>query len=174
MSPRRLPLLLLPAACLCFAAAYAAPAPASASAGTVVTVTADRSSALSPPHSGHTQVTYTGHVVIHRGTLTLHGDRAVVHTNAKGIERVTVTGTPARFSQKPRSGTVIHGEAETISYAANDQVLTLDGHVRLTRPGESFSAAHASYDLKSRRLSASGSGKGRIHAVLAPSGGSSQ
>jgi len=175
MSPERLPRLLLPLLLWLPVAvpAFGAAAPASATSGTVITITADQSSAQSPPHGNRMQVVYSGHVVIHRGTLTLHGERAVIHTNEKGIESAVVTGSPARFIVLPEGKAAVHGEAATITYTASDQVLTLDGRVRLTRPGESFSAAHATYGLQSRRLSASGSGSGPIHAVLTPASGSS-
>ena len=176
MSPERppcrlvLPLLLW----LCAIPAFGKAAPASASSGTVITVTADQSSAQSPPHSDRMQVVYSGHVVIHRGTLTLHGERAVIHTNKQGIESAVVTGSPAHFTLTPKGKPTVHGEAATITYTADNQVLTLDGRVHLTRPGERFSAAHATYELQSRRLNASGSKSGPIHAVLTPASGSSQ
>lgn len=175
MRARPLLRLLLPtAACLGLGAALAASPPASTAARPVITVSADQSSALSQPHGERTQVTYSGHVVIRRGTLTLRGAQAVVHTNSKGIERVVVTGKPARFTLAPSSGTGIHGEAASITYTDDDQLLTLDGRVRLTRPGESFSAAHATYSLRTRRLTAGSNGTGRIHAVLTPAGRTAQ
>lgn len=164
--------LLFPLLCLAAAPALAAPAPAGASPATVITVTADHSSALSPPHGDRAQVIYSGNVVIHRGPLTLLGARAVIHTRKQKIERVVVTGSPARFTMKPEGRPVIHGEAATITYTADNETLTLDGGVHLTRPGESFSAEHATYALKTHRLEAGGTGTGRIHAVLTPAGGS--
>lgn len=172
MYPRTAARLLLPLLCLATAPAFAATAPAGASSAAVITVTADRSSALSPPQSDHAQVVYSGNVVIHRGTLTLFGARAVIHTGKQKIERVVVTGKPARFTMRPAGRPAIHGEAATITYTADDETVTLDGGVHLTRPGESFSAEHATYSLKSGRLEAGGTGTGRIHAVLAPAGGS--
>jgi len=174
MSPERLPRLVLPLLLwLSTVPAFAAAPPPSTSSGTVITITADQSSALSPPHDNRMQVVYSGHVVIHRGTLTLHGTRAVIHTNKQGIESAVVTGSPARFILESKGKPAIHGEAATITYTAGNQMLTLDGQVHLTRPGESFSAAHATYGLQSQRLSASGSGSGPIHAVLTPASGSS-
>lgn len=151
---------------------FATPSPAPASSATTITIKADRSSALSPPHGDRSQVVYTGHVVIHRGILTLSGERAVIHLRKQIIERIVVTGQPTHFAVKPRNKPTIHGEAASVTYEAGNDSLQLDGKVHVTRPGEDFTAAHVNYDLKTRLLKARSKDGGQIHAVLTPASGS--
>lgn len=152
---------------------FATPSPAPASSATTITIDADRSSALSPPQGDHSQVVYTGHVVIHRGILTLHGERATIHLRKQTIERIVVTGQPTHFTVKPRGKPVIHGHAASVTYEADTDSLQLDGNVYVTRPGQSLTASHVDYNLKSRLLKARSKDGGQIHAVLTPAGGSS-
>jgi lipopolysaccharide transport protein LptA len=150
--------------------AFAVTAPASSA--TATTINADRSSALSPPHDNRTRIVYTGHVVIHRGTLTLLGERAVIYIRKQTIERIAVTGQPAKFTFKPRGKPIVRGQAINATYEADNDTLQLDGEVQITRPGESFTAEHVNYGLKTRLLKAHSNDSGQIHAVLTPAGGS--
>ena len=120
-----------------------------------------------------TDVVYSGHVVIHRGRLTLHGDRAVIHLKEQKIDTVHVTGNPAHFTLQPTGKPEIKGNALSITYYAADSLLDLDGQVHFSRPGENFSADHVRYDVNTRRLEAHGNNHGRVHAVLSPASGSS-
>lgn len=151
---------------------FATPSPAPATSAPTITIDADRSSALSPPHGDHSQVVYTGHVVIHRGILTLTGERAVIHLRKQNIERIVVTGQPTHFTVKPRHKPTIHGVAASVTYEAGNDSLQLDGKVHVTRPGEDFTAAHVNYDLRTRLLKARSKDGGQIHAVLTPASGS--
>ncbi|HYW75063.1 MAG TPA: lipopolysaccharide transport periplasmic protein LptA [Gammaproteobacteria bacterium] len=160
-----------------FRPALAAPAPATApaaaSSGKVLTVNADRSSAVSA--SGHkTDVVYSGHVVIQRGKLTLRGDRAVIHIKAQKFDSVTLTGKPATFTLRTPGKPEIKGNALSITYHAASSLLNLDGQVHFSRPGEHFSAEHIRYEVKTRRLEAHGKNHGRVHAVMSPASGSTQ
>lgn len=135
-------------------------------------MTADSSSAMTTPDH-KTEVVYSGHVVIHRGQLTLHGDRAVIHTKAQKIDTVRITGQPARFNLLPPGKPEIKGSARSITYHAADSLLDLDDQVHFSRPGENFSADHVRYRIDTRQLEAHGKDHGRVHAVLSPAGGSS-
>lgn len=173
-NPNKTPHVTFAGALLAFVLpAFAAPSPAPASSATTITINADRSSALSPPHGNHSKVIYSGHVVIHRGILTLHGERAIIHLLKQKIERIVVTGQPTRFTVKPEGKPVIHGHAASVTYEADTDSLQLDGNVYVMRPGQSFTASHVDYNLKSRLLKARSKAGGQVHAVLTPAGGSS-
>ncbi|MGH8128861.1 MAG: LptA/OstA family protein, partial [Gammaproteobacteria bacterium] len=76
------------------------------------------------------------------------------------------------FTVKPKDKPVIHGEAASVTYEADNDSLQLDGNVHVTRPGENFTASHVNYNLKTRLIKARRKGGGQIHAVLTPAGGS--
>lgn len=147
-------------------------APEAASSADVLTVNADRSSAVTTADH-KTDVVYTGHVVIQRGPLSLRGDRAVIRMKAQKIDTVRVTGQPARFTLQSPGKPEIKGSALSITYHAADSLLELDDQVRFSRPGEHFSADHIRYQIDTRRLDAHGENHGRVHAVLSPAAGSS-
>ncbi len=151
--------------------AFAVTAPASSA--TAITISADRSVALSPPHGDRTRIVYTGHVIIRRGTLTLLGERAIIYIRKQTIERIAVTGQPARFTFKPKGKPIVHGQAASATYEADNDTLQLDGEVQVTRPGENFTAEHVNYGLKTRLLKARSNGSKQIYVVLTPAGGSS-
>lgn len=138
-----------------------------------MTITADRSSAVSSKDRKRTEVTYSGHVVVTRGGLKLFGDKAVIHARAHGIGAVAVTGGPARFEFHEPGHRTVNGEALSITYKASDETLHLDGQVHFSRPGETFSASHVTYRIDTRHLKASGKNAGRVHAVMSPADGSS-
>lgn len=146
--------------------AFAVTAPASSA--TAITISADRSVALSPPHGDRTRIVYTGHVIIRRGTLTLLGERAVIHIRKQAIKRIVVTGQPARFVFKPKGKPIVRGQALSVTYAADNDTLQLDGKVHVIRPGESFTAEHINYELKTQLFKARSNGSGQIHAVFTP------
>lgn len=156
-----------------FAPAFAAPAPTPVPASTsqIITIDADSSSATRTPHGSQAEVIYSGHVVIHRGALTLFGKRATVTLRKQAIERVVLIGRPARFNYTPADEPPVQGRAHSVTYVANGDLIELDGDVHVQRTRERFTAAHARYDLKTRRLSASGGTGGQIHAVLMPATG---
>ncbi len=176
MSLKHLALLAALAACPAVSGpALAAPAtaPAPASSAKILTVNADRSSAETT--SGHkTDVVYSGHVVINRGNLTLHGDRAVIHLRAQKLDTVTLTGKPARFTLRTPGKPEIKGNALSITYHVASSLLNMDGKVHFSRPGERFSAEHIRYEVNTRRLEAHGENHGRVHAVMSPAAGSTQ
>jgi len=149
------------------AAAAATPPPPS------LVVDADHSTAVSAPGSNTGKATYTGHVVITRGTTVIHGDRADVYTRRQRLERAVVTGSPATFTWQGKKGRPVNGHAQTITYRAKDDTLTLEGQVVVVRGRERFSAAEAVYALDSQTLTAHGNSGERVHVVVPPSASTS-
>lgn len=142
---------------------------AGASAAVVpLTVDADHSTAVNQPNSDTGQVVYSGHVVISRGGVVIHGDRAVVYTRHQHLEKAVVTGNPARFFWPSVTGAPIRGEAQEASYLVAKNVIELQGKVTLHRGGEILSAATMRYALDTRVLTAEGGNNERVHAVIPP------
>ena len=125
--------------------------------------------------------TFEGRVVLTQGTLTIRGDRIVVHQDSDGFQFGVATGKPATFRQKrDGSGEYFEGEASRIEYDGKvDRVELLD-NARLHRDGgDDVRGNYISYDAKTEyfTVKSSGdireSGDGRVRAVLMPKGAES-
>ncbi|MGH8226027.1 MAG: lipopolysaccharide transport periplasmic protein LptA [Gammaproteobacteria bacterium] len=150
-------LLLL---CAAGAVAGAAPVP--------LTVDADHSTAVNQADADSGQVTYSGHVVITRGGVAIHGDRAVVYTRRQRLEKAVVTGDPVRFSWHSANAAPVSGEAQEVSYIVAGNSIELHGKVTLHRGAEIFSASTMHYALDTKVLTAEGGKNQRVHAVIPP------
>lgn len=149
-------------------AASATAAPTARTAAPPLVVDADRSTAISAPGSDSGQVTYSGHVVITRGVTRIRGERAVVYTRRQKLTRAVVTGSPATFRWRGKTGRPVDGQALSITYRAGNDTVELNGGVIVSRGKERFSAARAVYALRTQTLTADGSDKERVHAVFPP------
>jgi lipopolysaccharide export system protein LptA len=154
---------LLAAVCL------ACPLAALAAHSQPLTVDADRSLTTLERKADTSQTTYTGHVVIRRGTTVIHGAKAVVHTRDQRLEKAVVSGKPANFSvhqagrQRP-----VQGRAQRITYQVAANTLVLEGDAHLHREGQKFSAARVQYNLGTRAIQAHGKQGERVHVVIPP------
>lgn len=134
-------------------------------------VNADRSTAVSKPGGTQSQVTYDGHVVLTRGQAEIDGQQAVVFLKQENLDKATVTGTPATFTWRPKSGRTVHGTAQQITYLVGADEVVLTGNVEVRRGSETFSAGEAHYFLQTGTLTAHGgtsASPGRVHVVMPP------
>lgn len=153
------------------AAALAAGSASRAQTAPALIVNADRSTAISTPGSGHSQVTYGGHVVLIRGSAEIDGEKAVVFLERENLDKATVTGTPATFIWQPETGQPVRGTALRITYLVRADEVVLNGNVELKRGSETFSAGEAHYFLQTGTLTAHGGTSatpGRVHVVMPP------
>jgi len=134
-----------------------------------LTVDADHSVTTLDNKADTSQTTYSGHVVIRRGTTVIHGAQAVVHTRHQRLEKAVVTGKQATFSvQKAGDKGPVHGRADRITYQVAANTLVLEGDAHLKRNGQKFSAARVRYNLDTRTLEARGKRDERVHVVIPP------
>lgn len=130
--------------------------------------------------------TFTGNVVLTRGTLTLKADRMVVSQDPAGYQYATVyarRGDKATFRQKRDGGPNlwIEGEAaDRIEYDTKSEVAKfyVNAKIRLlegTSPTDEVEGEFISYDSKQEFYSvnntasgASQAGAGRIKATIQP------
>jgi len=78
-------------------------------------------------HDEQRQITtFTGNVVLTKGTIVMRGDVMLLWKDEAGNNYGTVTGNPARFRQK-RDGVneFMDGEAQRLIYNEKDDVVTL-------------------------------------------------
>jgi lipopolysaccharide export system protein LptA len=86
-------------------------------------------------HDEQRQVTtFTGNVVLTKGTIVMRGDLMLLWKDEAGNNYGTVTGNPARFRQK-RDGVneFMNGEAQRLVYNGKDEIVTLIDDATLRR-----------------------------------------
>ena len=130
--------------------------------------------------------TFTGNVVLVRGTLTMKADRMVVMQDPAGYQYATLYAKPGAkttFRQKRDGGPNlwIEGEAaDRIEYDNKSEVAKLYGNARVrlldgTKPTDEVEGEFISYDSKQEFYSVnnttsgpSRAGAGRIRATIQP------
>jgi lipopolysaccharide export system protein LptA len=122
--------------------------------------------------------TFDGRVVLTQGTLTIRGDRIVVHQDSNGFQFGVATGKPAKFRQK-RDGSdeYFEGEASRIEYDGKLDRVELFENARLHRDaGDDVRGNYISYDAKTESFTVKSAGDlrengtGRVRAVIMPKG----
>lgn len=129
--------------------------------------------------------TFTGNVVLTRGSLVMRAHRLVVSQDPQGYQFATLQATPgnvATFRQKRDSGPDdwVEGEAERIEYDGRAETVKLFTRARLRRlegqrPIDEVQGASITYNSRAEFFTvnntASGDSKpgaGRIRAVIQP------
>ncbi|HVK93444.1 MAG TPA: lipopolysaccharide transport periplasmic protein LptA [Noviherbaspirillum sp.] len=129
--------------------------------------------------------TFTGNVVLTRGTLTMRAHKMIVTQDPAGYQYATLIATPgsvATFRQKRDSGPNqwVEGQAERIEYDGKTEVAKLFNRARIRRlegakvtdevEGEFISYdSHAEFFTVNNAPAGAGKpGSGRIRAVIQP------
>lgn len=114
---------------------------------------------------------YSGNVRLSQGTLKLSGDRMTVSLEDDAVDKVVLTGTPARYSQRPQGeNTDQQAEAGRIEYQAGSQRMILQGKARIWRDeSEEFSSNRIVINLRDNTVNAgSDTPDGRVRIILQP------
>lgn len=158
-------LLLVAALALPLSATTATAADSSAQP---ITITAD-SAQLSRPDNVST---YTGHVVLVRGGLTLTGIKLVINRVKQNAYRAELTGAPATLERAAQSedDALITGHGDRIIYFSNSSELTLRGDAVVKRAGDVIHSDVIHHDLDTQRTVAGddSSDKDRVKITLHP------
>lgn len=129
--------------------------------------------------------TFTGQVVLTRGTLIMKGGKLVVTTDPSGYQFATLYAAPgqlATFRQKRDGGPNlwVDGEAERMEYDGKTEVVKLFAKARIRRlegdkPTDEVDGEFISYDSRAEFYSVNNTvsgeskpGAGRIKAVIQP------
>ena len=122
--------------------------------------------------------TFTGNVVLTKGTIRITGDRMVLTQVGRNAQTARVNGTQASFRQK-RDGMeqYIHGVADQIFYDTRTDQVTLTGRARLQRqncnqPVDEITGGHIVYSASTETFSVDGQQRGerpgRVRIVIQP------
>jgi lipopolysaccharide export system protein LptA len=93
---------------------------------------------------------YTGNVKISQGDLKLSGDTVTVQQNKNEVERITVDGKPAHYSNITEKGESIQAESEHMVYTASNNELVMTINAKLNQPGNTVSSQTIVYDTKKK------------------------
>lgn len=129
--------------------------------------------------------TFTGNVVLTRGSLVIKANKVVVTQDPEGYQSATIYAAPgavATFRQKRDGGPNLwlEGEAERIEYDGKSEIVKLFSKAKLrrlegTKPTDEVEGEFISYDSQAEFFSvnnnASGEAKpggGRVKAIIQP------
>jgi lipopolysaccharide export system protein LptA len=129
--------------------------------------------------------TFTGNVVLTRGSILMRAHRLVVSQDPQGFQYASLHAPPgglATFRQRRDSGPDdwVEGEAERIEYDGKNETVKLFARARMrrlegTRPTDEVQGAFISYDSRAEFFTVnnmptgeSKPGGGRIRAVIQP------
>lgn len=112
----------------------------------------------------------SGNVVITQGTMRIESGSAEITRAGGEMVRLLLEGTPASMRQEHDDGTPMSARASRIDYDVKAETVVLTGSVAVDQGGDSMRGERVTYDLKSGRLNAAGSGSedGRIRMTIQP------
>ncbi len=95
--------------------------------------------------------TFTGNVEISQGNLTLTGDKVTLKrrrlkNGESEVDKLTITGKPARYSHITSEGKTISAESKKMVYTANIGKLVMTKDARLIQPENQVSSQKIIYD----------------------------
>ena len=117
--------------------------------------------------------TYRGKVKIRQGSMQLRADKVVITFRNRKPGKLTATGKPASFKQRPEKNKPwVTGQGRRIVYDINSEELTLTGDAVLTQNNDSFRSDRIVYDRVKARLKAGAAAKGseRVKVIIHPAG----
>lgn len=108
---------------------------------------------------------YEGNVRLDQGSLRVTAHRLTIHTRQQEVDRIVAEGQeqgePARYRQIPERGaSPIEAHARSITYRAGSQQVELSGRAHLRQLEDTFAGDRITYDIRERRITASGASDG--------------
>ena len=101
--------------------------------------------------------TYRGNVIIKQGSTKLTADNITVFAKDRSVTQIVAIGAPATFNQQdPGSEDATTGQAEQITYKAQEAVLVFNGDAKLAQTTNSFSGDRIEYDIMRKAIRAKG------------------
>lgn len=111
--------------------------------------------------------TLEGSVTIRQGSLEVDADRAEIHRKAGEIDRIVLTGSPARLRQISDQGEPMDASAAQVVYTLSSEVMVLTGNVVINQPRGNLRGETVKYDITSGRLDGGGDGQ-RVQMRILP------
>lgn len=117
------------------------------------------------------QSEYSGNVLIRKGNITLQGDQIFVSRLNDEIERIRVTGKPARYKQQNTLDTIT-AQSDTMLFEVKSNLLSLTNNAQLKQNDQVIESQHIQFDTVKQILigggKQTGSSKQRVNIILSP------
>src|SRR6185437_4995304 len=118
------------------------------------------------------KIVFTGSVTMDQGTFHADGAQATGYTDPDDTsqwQRVVLTGNPAHFQQTQDSGTLVHGQAQTIDYKVSENTVILTGSASVVQQGRGeFHGNQLVYNTDTGEIQGTPASGGRVHITLQP------
>ncbi|MDG6777418.1 lipopolysaccharide transport periplasmic protein LptA [Thiomicrorhabdus sp. zzn3] len=115
---------------------------------------------------------YKGNVEITQGKMSLYGDQVTLYHPQRDIQKIEVTGQPARFKRfDPVEQSWVTGQADFIDYRATSKTVLLTGNAVVEQPGKhNIKGPKLFYDMQKQTLQAESTPqqKQRISVTITP------
>ena len=102
--------------------------------------------------------TLEGNVRIVQGSLQVDADKAEIHRKAGDIDRIVLTGAPARLRQVSDAGEPMDAQARQVVYTLSSDIMVLTGGVVIRQPRGDLRGETVKYNLDTGRLDGGGDG----------------
>lgn len=110
----------------------------------------------------------SGKVELTSNSLDMNADKADVRQFASGQFEATLTGAPATLVHRAVAAddVPVSAQATTLRYDTRSGLIELTGQARLTRDKDEVTGSSIRYNVKERRIQASGGEGGRVKIIL--------
>ena len=113
--------------------------------------------------------TLRGNIEIRQGTLLIRADLANVEKAEGRVQRIELSGQPARLQQEIEQEGTVTAEARTMAYEVATGIVTLTGAADVVHPQYHISGEVLVYDMNQQHFRGSGDEQsGRIRIRLDP------
>lgn len=134
-----------------------------------IDIKADRVVVDQRAHTSH----YIGNVHLVQGSLKIVADDVMVYMLNGKLNKIIITGNPARFQQKPGNGKdLVTSQAQNMEYLANQERLLLRHNAQVNQGPNHFRGEFIEYDTLTSTVKANkgADSKSRVHAIIQPGG----
>lgn len=112
---------------------------------------------------------YRGNVKITQGSMQLTGEKVVLETANKRVQKIISEGNLSTYKQTTDDGKVIHAEAEKMVYNININEIVLTKNAKLTEAGNTFASDRIVFYTDKEIVSAgSETGNDRVNITVFP------
>ncbi len=112
--------------------------------------------------------TLIGNVEITQGTLIIRADSIAITLRENRLSRINGKGSPIYFEQENEQGEKVTGEANEITYNAENGSLILIGNATLAQPRQQLRSERIVFDSTAQKVSADGGNEGRVNIRIQP------
>lgn len=114
---------------------------------------------------------YLGNVRLEQGSLKINADEVVVYMEQGKLNKIVITGKPARFEQQPENQKeIVNSQADFMEYYASEERLLLKHNAEVNQGANHFRGDFIEYDTLTSTVKANKdeNSQTRVHAIIQP------